>query len=158
LSQVSDGHAYAYGSCSKVVLGKIYILNIDVTIMTKGRGDARKAKRGMRMDIMIHLWMSKLVQFMHLYEEHAMKSFCECVNFYSLKGRIEYYVFGGLVKPFANGLVAEVRIVWKVAPPFVCATGIAGGFRRFGGGGADRRCGAAMGTTDAWLGCNTSSG
>ena len=51
----------------------------------------------------------------------------------------------------ANGLVAEVLMVWNVAPPFVI--GIAGGFRRLrGGGGADRRCGGDNGGGDSlWL-------
>ena len=45
----------------------------------------------------------------------------------------------------ASGLDTVVRMAVIVAPPFVRPAGIAGGFRRFGGGGggADLRCGGA---------------
>jgi hypothetical protein len=63
------------------------------------------------------------------------------------------------VVTFANGLVAEVLIVWNVAPPFVCTIGIAGGFRRLtGGGGADRRCGGDTGAGASLRMCDPTSG
>ena len=53
-------------------------------------------------------------------------------------------MFSDLVVTLAKGLVADVLMVWNVAPPFVIGT--AGGFRRLrGGGGADRRCGGDTG-------------